>query len=108
MLYTLREQRLRERRWSIYLLFIGAMLLALIAALPILAASVSVKRATGAYSVLPGFAALDRNQDGYVDSSETAALPALAGAFVRADRNHDGRLDRAEFESARARLEGRL
>ena len=78
--YTLREQRLRERRWSSYLLFLGAMFLALIAVLPVLTASVPAKQASRTIAVPPGFEALDRN--------------------------HDGRLDRAEL--ARARREGRL
>jgi Ca2+-binding EF-hand superfamily protein len=104
--YILRDERLRERRWSAYLVFLGAMFLALVAALPILAATVSARGGQAA-AVVPNFDVLDRNRDGYVDSSETAALAALAGTFARADRNRDGRLDRAEFETARRRLEGR-
>ena len=80
MPYILREQRLRERRWSACLIFLGAMFLALVAALPILASSVSATRASRTFPVPPGFESLDRN--------------------------HDGRLDRSEI--ARARQEGRL
>ena len=69
--YILREQR-RERRWSSYLLFLGAMFLALIAVLPILVASVPAKQARRTIAVPPGFEALDRNHDGRLDGGELA------------------------------------
>lgn len=107
MPYTLRQQRLRSQR-NAFLEFLGAMFVALMAALPIVVAGLSGGRIT-APQVLRGisFAELDRNHDGYVDSSETAGLDALASTFAQADGNGDGRLDRHEFARAMAALERR-
>jgi len=44
------------------------------------------------------FDEMDKNHDGYIDSSEAAAMPGLIGAFDGADRDKDGKVDRAEFE----------
>ena len=49
----------------------------------------------------PTFEELDKNHDGYIDSSEAAALPGLIGTLDTADRDNDGRLDRAEFDQAK-------
>jgi hypothetical protein len=102
--YTLRQERLRTER-NAFLVFLGAMLVLAMAAAPLVVAGLSGGRIT-ATQALRGitFAELDRNRDGYVDSSETAGLEALVGTFARADRNGDGRLDRQEFAQARAAL----
>lgn len=107
MPYTLRQERLRHQR-NAFLEFLGAMFVAIMAALPIVVAGLSGGRIT-APEALRGlsFAELDRNHDGFVDSSETAGLEALASTFARADRNGDGRLDRHEFAQAHATLEHR-
>lgn len=39
---------------------------------------------------------IDSNQDGYIDRSEAAVLPKLAGRFDTLDTNRDGRLSRQE------------
>jgi len=48
------------------------------------------------------FEELDRNKDGFIEISESAALPGLAATFERADSNRDGRLDKVEFARALA------
>lgn len=48
------------------------------------------------------FEELDRDKSGFIEISESAALPGLAAAFERADRNRDGRLDKVEFARALA------
>jgi hypothetical protein len=108
MPYTLRQGRLRSQR-NAFLVFLGAIFVTLMAALPIVVAGLSGGRITAPPEALRGlsFAALDRNHDGYVDSSETAGLEALASTFAAADSNGDGRLDRREFARAQARLEPR-
>ena len=96
MQYSPRQKRLREQRGA-YFVFLGAALVYLVAGLPIIAGSLASSAKRAAPSVLPSFAALDVNHDGYVDSSEAAGFPAYASAFGRADRNGDGRLTPAEF-----------
>lgn len=96
MRYSPRHKRLREQRGA-YFFFVGAALVYLIAGLPIVAGSLASSGKHAASSMLPSFAQLDVNQDGYVDSSETAGFPAYASAFGRADVNGDGRLTPAEF-----------
>jgi hypothetical protein len=78
----------------------------LVAGYPVVAGKLAAS-AAAAPSLLPRFAELDRNQDGYVDSSEAAAVPHFAWAFSRADVSGDGRLTPAEFARARAQL-GRM
>lgn len=104
MRYSPRQQRLREQRGA-YFLFVGAALVYLIAGLPVVASSLASSAKHTAQSALPSFAQLDVNHDGYVDSSETAGLPAYAATFSRADVTGDGRLNPAEFAAARSRLE---
>ncbi|HEY6864144.1 MAG TPA: hypothetical protein VI319_09605 [Burkholderiales bacterium] len=95
---SLRQKRLREQR-SAFLAFMVLALIYLLAGLPIVYRSLAAQAAHAAPYGMPGFATLDRNHDGYVDSSETALWPAYAGAFARADLNGDGRLDAAEFRA---------
>jgi Ca2+-binding EF-hand superfamily protein len=54
---------------------------------------------------IPSFEQLDRNKDGFIAISESAALPGLSATFERADRNRDGRLDKVEFARALAFLD---
>ena len=95
--------RTRERR-SAFLLFLGACFVALMTALPIVAAQVKneVERkeapaAQGSSADAPEFDRADRNKDGYVDKSEAGVVPGLSALFERADRDKDGKLDREEF-----------
>jgi EF hand domain-containing protein len=104
MQYSSRQKRLREQR-SAFFLSLGAALVYLIAGLPVIAASLASSSQHAASHVLPSFATLDRNRDGYVDSSEAAGFPAYAAAFSRADRNGDGRLNAAEYAAARASVD---
>ena len=98
--------RLRQQR-SVFLLFLGACFVALIAALPIVTAQVHKKdaqspsAAAGATAPAPehagDFDKADRNKDGFLDKSESGIVPGLSANFERADRNRDGKLDREEF-----------
>ena len=102
--------RLRQQR-SVFLLFLGACFVALIAALPIVTAQVhkeddtrtAQSAAGGATKPAPApehandFDKADRNKDGFLDKSECGIVPGLSANFERADRNRDGKLDREEF-----------
>jgi EF hand len=108
--------RIRERR-SVFLLFLGACLVALMTALPIVTAQVqkdavnkppaSSSAAAGTSTDAPDFDRADRNKDGIVDKNEAGVVPGLSANFERADRNKDGRLDREEFQDGLRILEVR-
>ena len=51
------------------------------------------------------FERLDRDHDGFIGKSESAALKGLPATFERADRNGDGKLDKVEFARALGLLE---
>src|SRR5205085_9990409 len=96
------NHRLRQER-TVFLLYLGAVFVSLMSALPIVTASLSTQRYTVAQPTAPReltFEELDRNRDGYVDRSEAAAQPGLEGVFDRADRHPDGRLDKVEYGKA--------
>jgi hypothetical protein len=96
--------RLRQQR-SVFLLFLGACFVALMAALPIVTAQQIKKEETqnrqsaaaGATAPSAEFEQADRNKDGFVDKSESGVVPGLSANFERADRSRDGKLDREEF-----------
>jgi hypothetical protein len=100
--------RLRQQR-SVFLLFLGACFVSLIAALPVVTAQVQKNEApaqsaaSGATAPAPApehagdFDKADRNKDGVLDKSESGMVPGLSANFERADRNRDGKLDREEF-----------
>ena len=100
--------RLRQQR-SVFLLFLGACFVALMAALPIVAAQTQPKKAEAAKPSAaagatasaptdnPSFEQADRNKDGFVDKSEAGVVPGLSANFERADRSRDGKLDPEEF-----------
>jgi EF hand len=101
--------KLRQQR-SVFLLFLGACFVALMAALPIVTAQTAKQleaqkqqpaaggtSARAAASDEPDFDRADRNKDGYVDKSEAGVVPGLSANFERADRSKDGKLDREEF-----------
>ena len=79
----------------------------LLAGYPVVSGKLAAGATAAAASPLPGFSQLDRNGDGYIDSSEAAAYPQFAWAFSRADVSGDGRLTQAEFARARVQL-GRM
>jgi len=95
--------RLRHERTN-FLLLISAVYMALMCALPIVTATLSVQRTRMAQQaplpLPPTFERLDRNHDGYVDRAEALALPELDVVFNEADRRSDGRLDKVEFARA--------
>ena len=107
------NHRLRQER-TVFLLFLGALFVSLMSALPILTATLPTVRyaqaqpasAQGAYGPMT-FEQLDRNRDGYVDHTEAAALPGLERVFNRADRRPDGRLDKVEYAQALALMDSR-
>ena len=93
-----------------FLLFLGASLVAVMAALPVVVAQTQIQtgmreKPTPAPSAAagasqndqPSFAHVDRNKDGFVDKSEAGVVPGMSANFERADRNRDGKLDQAEF-----------
>jgi hypothetical protein len=103
MRYSPRQKRLREQR-SAFLFFLTFSVVYLVAAYPVVAGTLA-PHSRAASRLLPPFAQLDRNHDGYVDSSEAAGFPAYAGTFSWADESGDGRLSRGEFAAALNRLE---
>lgn len=105
------KDNLRRER-TIFLLFLGACLVAVLGALPIVTAQQTQQGpkkeeiqkpqsaaagATGATAESPSFEQADRNKDGFVDKSEAGVVPGLSANFERADRSRDGRLDPEEF-----------
>ena len=101
------NQQLRQQR-NVFLLFLGACFVALMAALPIVTAQTqkslkpqapapSAAAGSSAIADNPSFEQVDRNKDGFVDKSEAGVVPGLSANFERADRSKDGRLDPAEF-----------
>ena len=95
------NHRLRQER-TVFLLYLGAVFVSLMTALPIVTASlasVSYRTAPQPPSQLT-FEQLDRNRDGYVDRSEAEGQPGLNAVFDRADRHPDGRLDKVEYAKA--------
>jgi EF hand domain-containing protein len=103
--------KLRQQR-SVFLLFLGACFVALMAALPIVTAQTQQAQskqemhkqsaekqsaAAGASAEHPDFDQADRNKDGFVDKSEAGVIPGMSANFERADRSRDGKLDREEF-----------
>jgi hypothetical protein len=104
------NSRLRHERTN-FLLFMGAVYMALICGLPIVTATLSLQRAHLAQAPVPPaptFERLDRNRDGYVDRAEALALPELDRVFNEADRRSDGRLDKVEFARALALISDRM
>ncbi len=95
------NHRLRQER-TVFLLYLGAVFVSLMTALPIGTASLGTPR----YAAAPTqareltFEELDRNRDGYVDRQEALAQPGLDAVFDRADRHPDGRLDKVEYAKA--------
>ena len=100
------NHRLRQER-TVFLLYLGAVFISLMSALPIVTASLSAQRfAVAQPSLQPAapreftFEQLDRNRDGFVDRAEAEAQPGLSAVFDRADRHPDGLLDKVEFGKA--------
>ena len=100
--------RLRQQR-STFLLFMGAMFVSLIAALPLATAQLSLARYAMSEADVggPTFERLDRNRDGYVDRREAVALPGLEAVFDAADRRARGKLDKVEYAKALAMIDER-
>jgi Ca2+-binding EF-hand superfamily protein len=48
----------------------------------------------------PGFAALDKDKDGYISQAEAKGNPQLSKKFQEADKDHDGKLSRSEYLEA--------
>jgi len=115
------RQNLRRER-TVFLLFLGASFVALMAALPIVTAqqtqatpkSEEIQKPSAAAGAsapassapgspapstgeTPSFEQADRNKDGFIDKSESGVVPGLSANFERADRSRDGKLDREEF-----------
>jgi hypothetical protein len=100
------NQRLRQER-NVFMLFLGAVFVSLMSALPIVTASIpharyAVEQRAGQMT----FEQLDRNHDGYVDRAEALAQPGLDAVFNAADRRPDGRLDKVEYAKALSMIDG--
>lgn len=95
------NHRLRQER-TVFLLYLGAVFISLMSALPVVTASLGTPRYAVAQTAPREltFEQLDRNRDGYVDRSEGEAQPGLSSVFDRADRHPDGRLDKVEYAKA--------
>ena len=100
------NQRLRQER-TVFLLFLAAVFVSLMSALPIVTATLPTVRYAQAEqrSTVVTFESLDRNRDGYVDRAEALALPGLDRVFNEADRRPDGRLDKVEYAKALALID---
>lgn len=112
------SQHLRLQR-NVFLLFLGASFVALMAGLPLVTAQSQNPTQTQAQTQTqtqtqkepasqpapapapsaehPSFEQADSNKDGFVDKSEARVVPGLSANFERADRSKDGKLDQAEF-----------
>lgn len=100
--------KLRAQR-NVFLMYMGTCVVALMCALPIVAAQTPPQQqaskkdapsaAAGASrpAAIPSFKQADRNHDGLLDKSETFVIPGLSANFERADTNKDGKLDEVEF-----------
>ena len=95
------NHRLRQER-TVFLLYLGAVFISLMSALPVVTASLGTPRYAVAQPAPREFTfeQLDRNRDGYVDRKEADAQPGLNAVFDRADRHPDGRLDKVEYAKA--------
>lgn len=100
--------RLRQQRFT-FVLFLGAIYVSLMAALPVVMAQFSVARhaMSAAIGAQPTFEQLDRNRDGYIDRREAAAVPGLKAVFDAADRHLRGRLDKVDYAKALAMIDER-
>lgn len=109
----------RRAQRNVFAVFIGTAFIALVCALPIVAAQTQQQErqvqqqernapagvgGTRPAPVIarpapdhPGFAQADRNKDGLLDKSEAGVVPGLSANFERADSNRDGKLDEVEF-----------
>ena len=100
---------------NVFLLFLGAIFVALMSALPLVVAQTAPQPETPGPNAAPNaaqgatarqtpgddnpsFEEADRNHDGFLDKSEAGRIPGLSANFERADRNRDGKLDQAEFQ----------
>ncbi|HZE60997.1 MAG TPA: hypothetical protein VE085_10615 [Burkholderiales bacterium] len=99
------NHRLRQERTA-FLLFLGAVFISLMSALPVVTASLGAARYVAAPQAAQQltFEQLDRNRDGYVDRNEAEAQPGLNAVFDNADRHADGRLDKVEYAKALAMI----
>jgi hypothetical protein len=99
------KSRPRQGR-TLFLAYICCAYVLILLAAPLVSAlepsSIGRSSAGGGSPRLYTFEQLDRNKDGFIQISESAALPGLAATFQRADRNQDGRLDKVEFARALA------
>jgi hypothetical protein len=108
----------RRAHRNVFAVFLGTAFIALVCALPIVAAQTqqqerqaqqerNASAAVGGTRPAPviarpapdhpGFAQADRNKDGLLDKSEAGVVPGLSANFERADANRDGKLDEVEF-----------
>jgi hypothetical protein len=90
---------------TLFLTFLCAVYVALIAAAPALHTSAPVARASAPRDAPPTFQELDRNGDGFLDTREAAAFPALKPLLERAGVPAHGKIDQVRFARALALLD---
>src|SRR5258708_35466323 len=101
------NQRLRQER-NVFLLFLGAVFVSLMSALPIVTASMPRARYATAEHQRPAaqltFEQLDRNHDGFVDRAEALAQPGLETVFPTAGPPPDRRFTKSSHATTLAAM----
>jgi hypothetical protein len=90
---------------TLFLTFLCAVYVALIAAAPAMHTPGQVARSSGPRDAPPSFQELDRNGDGFIDTREAAAFPGLKSLLERAGVPAHGKIDQVRFARALALLD---
>jgi hypothetical protein len=90
---------------TLFLTFLCAVYIALLAAVPAMHSSGPAARPSASRDAPPSFHELDRNGDGFLDSREAAAFPGLKSLLERAGMPAHGKIDQVRFARALALLD---
>lgn len=80
--------------------FLRPFLSGLLAATTLIAVAPAARATDVGATETTSFAALDVNQDGFIDKKEASILPSLMKVFDALDVDKDGRLSPAEYAKA--------